>query len=131
MRRRVFLVDDSPLMLELYSELIEMQPDLALAGTATSAEEALRDIPESAADLALVDVSLPGLNGIELVGRLGAEVPGLPCILFSAHSVEIYEQRAREVGALGYIEKGDPAALLSTLRGALDGSGDTGHGEGL
>jgi DNA-binding NarL/FixJ family response regulator len=130
MPRRVFLVDDSPLMLELYGELIEMQPDLILAGTASSAEEALREIPTAAADLALVDVSLPGVNGIELVGRLGSAVPGLPCVLFSAHSGELYEERAREVGALGYIEKGDPAALLNTLRDALGGS-PAGQGEGL
>jgi DNA-binding NarL/FixJ family response regulator len=107
-----------------------MQLDFALAGTASSAEEALRQIPAAGADLALVDVSLPGVNGIELVGRLGSEVPGLPCVLFSAHAGEIYEERAKEVGALGYIEKGDPAALLSTLRGALGGS-ESQHGEGL
>ncbi len=119
MRRRVFLVDDSPLMLELYGELIEMQPDLALAGTASSGEEALASISAAGADIALVDVSMPKMNGLELVGRLGTAAPGLPCLLFSAHAGEAYASRAQEVGAMGYVEKGDQTALLAAVRTAL------------
>lgn len=119
MRRRVFIVDDSPLMLELYGELIEMQPDMALAGTASSAEEALAAIPTAAADIALVDVSMPRMSGIELVSRLVAAVPGLPCLVFSAHAGEAYARGAKEVGAFGYIEKGDPTALLAAMREVL------------
>jgi hypothetical protein len=51
--------------------------------------------------------------------------------LFSAHAGELYEQRAREVGALGYIEKGDPAALLTTLREALSDRPSAAGAEGL
>ena len=119
MRRRVFIVDDSPLMLELYGELIEMQPDMALAGTASSAEEALAAIPGADADIALVDVSMPRMSGLELVGRLVAVVPGLPCLIFSAHSGEAYARGAKDVGALGYVEKGDPTALLAAVREVL------------
>jgi two-component system response regulator DesR len=119
MPHRVFLVDDSPLMLELYGELIDMQPDMALAGTASSGAEALSRLPGMSADVALVDVSMPAMSGLELVGRLGESVPGLPCILFSAHSGDAYARRAMEAGARGYVEKGDPAALLAAVRDAL------------
>ena len=121
MRRRVFLVDDSPLMLELFGELIEMQADLTLAGTAASGEEALTALPRVPCDLALIDVSMPKMNGLELAERLQTTVPGLPCLLFSAHAGEAYERRSREVGARGYVEKGDPAALLTAIRTALGG----------
>jgi DNA-binding NarL/FixJ family response regulator len=123
MRRRVFLVDDTPLMRELFGELIELQPDLALAGTAASGEEALTVFPDVACDLALVDVSMPGMNGIDLVARLRELRPDFPCVLFSAHTGEVYARRAREVGAAGYVEKGDAALLLSTIREALEAAG--------
>jgi two-component system uhpT operon response regulator UhpA len=129
MRRRVFLVDDSPLMRELFGELIEMQEDLALAGTAASAEEALGVLPELPCDLALIDVSMPEMNGLELAERLRRELPALPTLLFSAHTGETYARRAREAGARGYVEKGNPAALLAAIRGAL--RGDAIPGEAL
>jgi len=121
MPHRVFLVDDSPLMLELYGELIEMQADMSLAGTAGSGHEALETLPQAQADVALVDVSMPHMSGLELVERIAKAVPGLPCILFSAHSGDSYARRAIEAGARGYVEKGDPAALLAAVRGTLDG----------
>ncbi|HYE95835.1 MAG TPA: response regulator transcription factor [Rubricoccaceae bacterium] len=115
-RRKVFLVDDSPLIVELLSDLVASQPDLSVSGTAQSGEEALRKIPASDCDLVLVDVSMPRMNGLELIGHLQRLRPDLPCLVVSAHSGESYVREAREAGAVGYVEKENPDALLEAIR---------------
>lgn len=93
---------------------------LELTGAAASAEEALAALPDAGPELLLVDVSLPGMSGIELVRRLTAE-DGPICLMVSGHSDSTYVRRARKVGAHGYVMKGDPHALLEAIEVVLDG----------
>lgn len=117
--RRLFLVDDSELFLELLMDVLEGEPDLTVAGSATSGEEALETLPGMACDLALIDVSMPGMNGIELVRRLQQERPDVPCVMLSAHAGEAYVSQAMAAGARAYVEKGRPEELLATIHAVL------------
>lgn len=94
---------------------------LTVCGTAESGEEALETLPESGCDLALVDVSMPGMSGIELVRHLRAQSPEVKCLMLSGHLGEGYVTDALKAGARGYVGKGDPAALLEAITEVLGG----------
>jgi DNA-binding NarL/FixJ family response regulator len=101
----------------------------AIVETAEAALEALAagqphgDDGETAGmpDLVLVDVSLPGMNGIELVAELQRRTPNLPCLVMSAHQGANYARKALNNGARGFVAKGDPPALVEAVRRVLDG----------
>lgn len=120
-RSTVFIVDDFVLLHEMITEYLEMEPDLAVCGTAQSGEEALATLPERGCDLALVDVAMPGMNGIEFVRRLGELRPGFPCLMLSGHAEEVYVREAMAAGARGYVTKGDPDAIVGAIRCVLGG----------
>src|SRR5690606_32677053 len=95
-----------------------------------SAEDALRylealakqdDDGNNLPDLVLVDVSLPGISGIELVGKSNVAYPGLLCLMLSGHKEPAYVQRSLELGARGYVAKGNPPAIVEGVRRVLDG----------
>lgn len=113
---RIFLVEDHPLMRRITSEYVGKLPDAEICGDASSAEEALLCLPASAADLVLVDVSLPNMSGIDLVAEIVARWPSLRCLMLSAHTEVAYVERALTVGAKGYVTKGDPVALAEAVR---------------
>lgn len=118
--KRIFLVDDHELFRETLAAFLGAQDDLELCGTAASGEEALGKIHPGSCDLVLVDVSMPGMNGIELVTRLRAVQPALACLMLSGHTDARYMARARDAGACGYIGKGDPDAIVPAIWNVLD-----------
>ena len=122
MKRRVFVVDDHPMMRRGYASLLGGEPDLEVCGEAASAHEALTAVASAAPDLVLADISLEGTNGIELTKRLLSERPGLPVLIVSMHDEALYAERALEAGARGYLMKmeGDEA-VLHAVRRVLDG----------
>jgi DNA-binding NarL/FixJ family response regulator len=120
MPHHVFIVEDHPLMREMMSAYVSDLPGVHVCGTARTAEEAL-DRLTAQADLVLVDVALPGMNGIDLVGEIGARRPGLPCLVCSGHDEASYVRRALRAGARGYVEKGNPAELAEAIRCLLGG----------
>ncbi len=105
MTTRVLIVDDHPLMRKGLALTLEAEPDLEVAGQAANAEEALGRFDALAPDLVLVDVSLPGTNGIELVKHLLARRPDLPTLVVSRHDEALYAERAVRAGAKGYVSK--------------------------
>lgn len=117
----VFIVDDFPPLREMIAECLELESDLAVCGAAGSGEEALATLPPEGCDLALVDVSMPGMNGIELVRRLAELRPEIPCLMFSGHVEAVYVRDALEAGARGYVMKGDPDALVEAVRRVIGG----------
>jgi len=117
----VFIVDDHAIVRELLSDFLNDLDGIAVCGTAASGEEALRVLPEAECELALIDVSMPGMSGIELVRQLYAARPALPCLMLSGHAEEIYVRASLEAGALGYVMKGDPDALREAIGQALRG----------
>lgn len=118
---RLFIVDDHPLVRRSMRGLLDLEPDFEVVGEADSAERALELLAEPLPDLVLVDYSLPGMNGVELVQRLGASYPGLYCLVVSSHHERFYVDAALATGARGYVLKGEPDALLRAVVGVLRG----------
>ena len=88
---------------------------------AATAQEALAQIPTLAVDLIVVDLSLPDMDGIQLVGELRARQPDLRCLMLSGHQERNYVERALAAGACGYIAKGNPLELIEAIRRVLKG----------
>lgn len=115
---RLYLVDDHAWLLEMQARMLDLEPDFEVVGTALSAEAALDDLPDDV-DLALVDLTLPGMTGLDLIRVLRDQRPGLPCLVLSAYPGVQHAAAARDAGAAAYVEKGDPKALLAAIRQTL------------
>lgn len=113
--RRVYIVEDHALMRETLAEFVEDEPGWELCGCAANAETALHELSERDADLALIDVALSGMSGIDLVPLLVARQPALRCVMLSGHAESSYVGRAFAAGARGYVLKGDPASLVEAM----------------
>ena len=121
-RRRVFIVDDHPIVRQGLAQLINNAPDLTVCGEGEDAYTALRTIRQVKPDIVLVDVSLKESDGIELLKELRAQQPELPVLILSMHDESLYAERALRAGARGYIMKQEaPQTLLSAVRKVLDG----------
>ncbi len=122
MTRRVFVVDDHPVMREGLANLLERAPDLEFAGEAASAVEAMERLPEAQPDLCVVDLSLPGTNGIELIRQIRSLWPSYRILVVSAHSEVLYAERALRAGAQGFMMKDEPPlVILGAIRSVLEG----------
>jgi DNA-binding NarL/FixJ family response regulator len=115
------LVEDHPLMRETLSEFLSEMSSVELIGMVSSAEEALGFCAERTPGLALIDVSLPGMNGIDLVGELKARYPDMRCLMLSGHREISYIERAMASGARGYVLKGNPTELLQGVAEVVAG----------
>ncbi len=121
-KARVLLVDDHPIVREGLSRVIDRELDLMVCGTATNSREALSAVAETKPDLAVVDVSLDGSHGIDLVRDLKSRHPGLHVIMLSMHDETLYAERALRAGAKGYVMKREPPQqLLQAMRKVLNG----------
>jgi DNA-binding NarL/FixJ family response regulator len=121
---RIFLVDDHPVFRHGLRGLISQEGDLEICGEAESTEEALERIPEIGPDIVLVDLSLKGVSGIELIKALKASTPGLPTLVLSMHDEDLFAERAIRAGASGYVMKHEAAervvdAIRRTIQGDL------------
>lgn len=103
--KRIFLVDDHPMMLDAMETLIGGEPGLMCCGGAKSAEEAVQEIPRCKPDLIITDVTLPKRSGLDLIKDIAAMLPDLPVFVYSMHDETIYAERALRAGARGYLMK--------------------------
>ena len=117
----VFIVEDHTIMLEMLKVLIGDEAGLEVSGTAATGEEALERLLEAQADLVLIDVSLPGINGIELAAEIKSEWPDKHCLMLSGHQEIVYVKRSFAAGAQGYVAKGDPCEIPKAVRRILEG----------
>src|SRR5690242_17872936 len=104
-KKRVFLVDDHPLVREWLTNLINQQPDLTVCGESGAAPDALRAIAQLKPDVAIVDISLKDSSGIDLIKSLKETLPPLTILVLSMHDEMHYAERALRAGASGYIMK--------------------------
>jgi DNA-binding NarL/FixJ family response regulator len=119
---RVFLVDDHPLVRESLASLIERQSGLTVCGEAGGADEALAAIGTSRPDVAIVDLSLGGRPGLELVRDLKLMHPGVAVLVLSMHDENLYAERALRAGARGYVMKREATRnVTDAIRCVLDG----------
>jgi len=117
-RIRVLLADDQPILLEGLARLLREQPDMEVVGTAGEGRTALELAFQKRPDVAVLDVSMPDLGGIEVTRRLAAALPGTRVIGLSMHEEEDVALAMRAAGAAAYLPKsGSPEALLAAIRG--------------
>jgi DNA-binding NarL/FixJ family response regulator len=121
-KAKIFLVDDHPLVREWLTNLIHQQPDLSVCGEAETAPEALAAISKLKPEVAIVDISLKGGSGIELIKNLKAIQPRVAVIVLSMHDEDLYAERALRAGARGYIMKRETAGkVIAAIRRVLEG----------
>jgi DNA-binding NarL/FixJ family response regulator len=110
-RIKVFLVDDHPIVREGVRSYLSSH-DIAVVGEASDAKEALRKVRRSGADVVVLDVNLPAIDGGELARRLRRLLPDVKLIAFSIHSSVEYVVKMARCGVQGYVTKGQPAGEL-------------------
>jgi len=120
--KRIVIVDDHPLFRKGLEELINSENSFAVCGEAGNAAEAMEVIRKLNPDLAIVDLSLPGSNGIELIKNIRAEFSKLPILVLSMHDESLYALRAMRAGAEGYVMKHEAMAnVIQAIREVFNG----------
>jgi DNA-binding NarL/FixJ family response regulator len=120
--KKVFIVEDHPVFREGLVQIINTESDLRVCGEAEDAEHALEAIPSLKPDLVLVDISLPGKSGLELVKDLRDRNGGVKLLVLSMHDEALYADRVLRAGGDGYIMKQeDPEEVVHAIRDVLGG----------
>ena len=121
-KKKVLLVDDHPLFREGLAQFVNRERDLAVCGESENATKALQIIRDTKPDLVVVDISLEGPNGIDLVKSIKAEFEKLPVLVLSMHDESLYAERVLRAGARGYVMKtGATDKVMTAMRRVLNG----------
>jgi len=121
-RAQVFLVDDHPVVRQGLRDLLEGEPDLVVCGEAADAEETLETLAQAEPDILLLDLSLDGRGGLDLIQQLRARDSEVPILVVSMHDESLYAERVLSAGAQGYVGKHeDRETLLAAIRRVLSG----------
>ena len=116
----VVLVDDHPIVLAGLKSIIENSDDFTLKGDASSGTQGLALITETRPDLAVIDLSMPGMGGVELVRAVGKAVPSVMVLVLTVHEEPAYVQQVMKAGSRGYVLKRSAAEeLLRALRAVV------------
>ena len=119
---RIVLADDHPIVLDGLRNLIRAEPDFELVGEAASGLSALKIIREQRPDVAVLDISMPELNGIVLSRRLNGEMPALKLLVLTLHEDRAYLNQALEAGVRGYVLKRSAVEnLVQAIRAVMVG----------
>jgi DNA-binding NarL/FixJ family response regulator len=123
MKIKVFIADDHSIVRAGLRRIVEESGDMEVIAEASDGKEALLQIQKELPDVAVIDISMPGLDGLEVTARLQAGYPKLPVIILTMHEEEQYVIRAIEAGAMGYITKRSaPEQLVNAIRKVHAGS---------
>ncbi len=121
-RIRVLLVDDHAIARNGVRLMLSAADDIGVMGEAENAHAALELVRAQQFDVALVDITMPGKNGLDLLKMLRAEQPKLAVLILSTYSEDIYAVRALKLGAAGYLTKDAPTStLVAAVRKAAIG----------
>jgi DNA-binding NarL/FixJ family response regulator len=121
-KRRIFVVDDHPLVREWLANLINQQPDLEVCGEAENAADALRGIAATKPELAVIDITLNAASGLELIKDIRIQHPSVAPLVLSMHEEELYAERAMRAGARGYVRKRETSKnILAAMQRVLEG----------
>ena len=114
---RVALADDHPVVLAGIAALLQSESDITIIGKAASGDDALKLMIDLRPDVAVVDISLPGLNGVELARRIADACPEVKLLTLTVHEDRAYVQPMLHSGARGYLLKRSAAEeLLRAIR---------------
>jgi DNA-binding NarL/FixJ family response regulator len=120
-KKRVFVVDDHPIVRQGLAQMVDREADLMVCGEAEDASTVLQAIANVKPDILIVDISLNGPDGLELLKNLRTRYPVLPVLILSMHDESIYAERALRAGANGYIMKQEAAEkVLAAVRQILN-----------
>ena len=121
-RIRVLLVDDHAVVRQGYRRLIEMHPDIDVVAEAEDAPSAYQAFKEGKPDVVVVDISMPGRGGIDLVRQIRQLDSNARILMFTMHASATYAQQAFRAGARGYVTKSSPPdVLVSAIRSVFAG----------
>ncbi len=113
----ILIADDHAIVRKGLKQILSETPDMSVAAEASSGEEALEKIAHNNFDMILLDISLPGKNGLDVLRQIKREKPKLPVVILSVYTEEQYAMSAFKAGASGYLTKESaPEELISALR---------------
>jgi DNA-binding NarL/FixJ family response regulator len=119
---RIVIADDHTIMREGLKRILEGADDIQVVGEATDGFEALAQVRKGGFDLLMLDLSMPGRNGVELIRQIKDETPKLPILILTMHDEEQYAVRAIRAGARGYLTKESAGTqLVSAIRRVASG----------
>jgi DNA-binding NarL/FixJ family response regulator len=111
-KSRVFVVDDHPIVRQGLAMLVNRQQDLTVCGEAEDAQTAMQSIATLKPDILVLDISLNGPDGLDLLKNVRTHYPDLPVLVLSMHDESIYAERALRAGAQGYIMKQEATEMV-------------------
>jgi len=118
----VYLVDDHPVVRQSLTNLLNQEPQFQVCGEAEDISNALRDIETRKPDIVILDLSLNGGSGFELIKGLKQRLPQIAIIVFSMHDEKLYAERCIRAGASGYVMKRESTKrILKTIEDVLEG----------
>lgn len=120
--KTIVLVEDHTLMREGLAQLVNSQSDLRVVGEAADASKGLDLVLTHRPDVAIIDITLPGRNGLELIKDIRAQAPEQTILVISMHDEALYAERSLKAGARGYVMKdADRDTFLAAIRKVLSG----------
>jgi two-component system, NarL family, response regulator NreC len=121
-KARIMIVDDHPIVRHGIALLLNGQTDMEVVAEAEEAESAVRQLRDQTFDLLVVDISMPGLSGLDLIRRIKTKDTQIPILVLSMHDESVYAERALAAGARGFLMKHEATEkLVSAVRKLLGG----------
>lgn len=119
---RLLICDDHALVREGFKQILAEVPDLRVAGEAAEGPEAIQQIRHGGIDVVLLDIALPGRDGLDVLKQVHQEFPKLPVLIVSTYPEKQYALRCLRLGASGYLNKSvDPIELIAAIRKVAQG----------
>lgn len=119
---RILIADDHTIVREGLKQILAETPDMSVAGEARNGQEVLTKVGKNEYDVVLLDISMPGRSGLDVLKQLKGEHPKLPILILSMYSEEQYAMRALRAGASGYMTKESaPDELIEAIRKVSQG----------
>ena len=119
---KVIITDDHPIVREGLKKILDKSSQMIIVGEAATGEELLNKLKDLACDVVLLDISMPGRGGLEILEQIRMQSPGLPVLVLSMHSEDHYAKRVLQMGAAGYLTKDKaPLELIEAIRKVAGG----------
>lgn len=119
---RVLICDDHPIVLEGLRQIIEDTPDMKVSGKASNSQEVVQAFARRNCDVVILDLTMPGRNGLDSLKELKKERPSVPVLILSMHPEEQFAVRTLKAGADGYLTKESaPEKLIEAIRKVYEG----------
>jgi DNA-binding NarL/FixJ family response regulator len=121
-KKKILIVEDHPLFCAMLAQLINNEPGMTVCGDADNIKDAMTIVGQTLPDAAIIDITLQGSSGLELIKSLKARNIQLPVLVLSMHAEKLYAERVIKAGAKGYISKLEsPFEVVKAIRKVLDG----------